>query len=39
MSDYMEQPEGGYYIAGTRIWLDSIIHPFKNGASPAFGDA
>lgn len=34
MSDYVEQREGGYYIAGTRISLDSIIHPFKNGAAP-----
>ena len=25
---------GGYYIAGTRMSLDSIIYPFKNGASP-----
>ena len=34
MKDYVEEREGGYYIAGTRISLDSIIHPFKNGASP-----
>lgn len=30
----MEQRDGGYYVAGTRISLDSIIHPFKSGASP-----
>jgi uncharacterized protein (DUF433 family) len=34
MEEYVEQREGGYYIARTRIPLDSIIHPFKNGASP-----
>ena len=34
MEEYVEQREGGYYIAGTRISLDSIVHPFKNGASP-----
>lgn len=34
MEHYVEQREGGYYIAGARISLDSIIHPFKKGASP-----
>ena len=34
MSSYVEQREGGYYVAGTRISLDSIILPFKDGASP-----
>jgi uncharacterized protein (DUF433 family) len=34
MGDYVEQREGGYFIAGTRISLDSVIHPFKNGCSP-----
>ena len=34
MEDYVERREGGYYIAGTRISLDSVVHPFKNGASP-----
>jgi uncharacterized protein (DUF433 family) len=34
MGDYVEQREGGYYIAGTRISLDSVVHPFKNGSSP-----
>jgi uncharacterized protein (DUF433 family) len=34
METYVERRDGGYYIAGTRISLDSIIHPFKNGASP-----
>jgi uncharacterized protein (DUF433 family) len=34
MEAYVERREGGYYIAGTRISLDSIIYPFKDGASP-----
>jgi uncharacterized protein (DUF433 family) len=34
MQDYVEQREGGYYITGTRISLDSVVYPFKNGASP-----
>lgn len=34
MQDYVEQREGGFYISGTRISLDSVIYPFKNGASP-----
>jgi uncharacterized protein (DUF433 family) len=34
MRNHVDQRDGGYYVAGTRISLDSIIHPFKNGASP-----
>ncbi len=34
MQDYVEQREGGYYIAGTRIALDSVIVAFKDGQSP-----
>ena len=34
MQDYVEEREGGYYVAGTRIALDSLIHLFQNGASP-----
>jgi len=34
MEQYVEQRDGGYYIVGTRISLDSVVHPFKNGASP-----
>ena len=33
MQDYVEQ-RGGYYIAGTRIALDSIVLAFKDGESP-----
>ena len=34
MQDYVEQREGGYYIAGTRIALDSIVLAFKDGEPP-----
>ena len=32
--DYIEQRDGGYYIAGTRVPLDCIVFEFRNGASP-----
>jgi uncharacterized protein (DUF433 family) len=31
---YVEQRDGGYWIAGTRIALDAIIYAFKRGAAP-----
>jgi uncharacterized protein (DUF433 family) len=31
---YVEERDGGYYIAGTRISLDSIVHAFRRGESP-----
>jgi uncharacterized protein (DUF433 family) len=34
MQSYVEERDGGYYIAGTRISLDSIVHAFQNGESP-----
>lgn len=34
MQDYVEERNGGYYVAGTRIGLDSIIISFKQGESP-----
>jgi uncharacterized protein (DUF433 family) len=34
MQDYVEQRDGGYYIAGTRIALDSILLAFKDGEPP-----
>jgi uncharacterized protein (DUF433 family) len=34
MQDYVEQRDGGYYVAGTRIALDSIVLAFKDGESP-----
>ena len=32
--EYIEQRNGNYYIAGTRISLDSIVHAFRRGESP-----
>ena len=32
--DYIEQRDGGYYIAGKRVSLDSIVYAFQRGASP-----
>jgi uncharacterized protein (DUF433 family) len=31
---YVEQREGGYYVAGTRVSLDSIVYVFRGGESP-----
>jgi uncharacterized protein (DUF433 family) len=31
---YIENREGGYWIKGTRISLDSIVYAFKRGAAP-----
>src|SRR5437016_4646731 len=33
--DYIEERNGGYYIAGTRISLDSVVYSFERGNSPA----
>lgn len=30
---YVEQRDGGYYIAGTRVSLDSIVYAFRGGES------
>jgi uncharacterized protein (DUF433 family) len=32
--EYTEQRNGGYYVAGTRVSLDSIVYSFKGGDSP-----
>jgi uncharacterized protein (DUF433 family) len=32
--EYIEQRDGNYYVVGTRISLDSIIHAFRRGESP-----
>jgi uncharacterized protein (DUF433 family) len=32
--EYIEAREGNYYVAGTRISLDSIVHAFRRGESP-----
>jgi len=31
---YVEQREGGYWVAGTRVSLDSIVYAFRRGAAP-----
>jgi uncharacterized protein (DUF433 family) len=31
--EYIERRDGNYYIAGTRISLDSIVHAFRRGES------
>jgi uncharacterized protein (DUF433 family) len=33
-SGYIEQRNGGYYVAGTRISLDSVVYAFNRGDSP-----
>jgi len=33
-SEYIEQRDGGYYVAGTRISLDSVVYSFNAGDSP-----
>jgi uncharacterized protein (DUF433 family) len=32
--EYVEQRNGGYYVAGTRISLDSVVYSFHEGQSP-----
>jgi len=32
--DYIEQRDGNYYVVGTRVSLDSIVHAFRRGESP-----
>ena len=32
--EYVEQRDGGYWVAGTRVSLDSIVYSFLRGASP-----
>ena len=33
-SEYVEQRNGGYYVAGTRISLDSVVYSFNEAQSP-----
>jgi len=33
-NDYIDPRDGGFYIKGTRVPLDSIVYEFRNGASP-----
>jgi len=32
--EYVQQIEGNFYIADTRVSLDSIVHAFRRGESP-----
>ena len=34
VKEYVEERNGGYYVAGTRVSLDSIAHGFREGLSP-----
>jgi uncharacterized protein (DUF433 family) len=34
MENYVEERDGGWYIAGTRIALASIVQAFQTGESP-----
>ncbi len=34
VSEYVEQRNGGYYVQGTRVTLDSVICCFLRGESP-----
>jgi uncharacterized protein (DUF433 family) len=31
---YIEQRDGGYWVAGTRVSLDSVVYAFREGLSP-----
>jgi uncharacterized protein (DUF433 family) len=31
---YVEERDGGYWVTGTRISLDSIVYAFRRGAAP-----
>jgi uncharacterized protein (DUF433 family) len=33
--EYVEQRNGGYYVAGTRVSLDSVVYAYLRGESPA----
>lgn len=32
--EYVEKRNGGYYLIGSRVSLESVIYPFLDGASP-----
>jgi uncharacterized protein (DUF433 family) len=32
--NYIEQRDGGYWVQGTRISLDSIVYAFQRGVAP-----
>lgn len=33
-AEYIEQREGGYYVVGSRVSLDSLAYAFRGGESP-----
>jgi uncharacterized protein (DUF433 family) len=33
-TEYVEQRDGGYWVTGTRVSLDSIVYAFLRGRSP-----
>ncbi|MEP7353783.1 MAG: DUF433 domain-containing protein [Acidobacteriota bacterium] len=33
-SEYIEERNGGYYVVGSRVSLDSIVYAFNEGLSP-----
>ena len=33
-SDYIEQHDGGYWVRGARVSLDSVVYRFLEGLSP-----
>jgi uncharacterized protein (DUF433 family) len=34
VKEYIEQRDGGYFIAGSRVSLDSVVYSFLRGESP-----
>jgi uncharacterized protein (DUF433 family) len=34
VTNYVEQRNGGYYVAGTRVSLDSVVYEFRRGSAP-----
>lgn len=34
VNEYVEVRSGGYYVAGTRVGLDTVIDEFRNGRLP-----
>jgi uncharacterized protein (DUF433 family) len=32
--DYIEKRDGGYWVTGTRVSLDSVVYAFLRGAAP-----
>jgi uncharacterized protein (DUF433 family) len=34
LAEYIEQRNGGFYVRGARVSLDSIVYAFKAGDSP-----